>query len=86
MFMMSFKKSELRKGIPTGKTRVIGVDLFSHEDYLIKDCDSPAEAFELADRKNLARTGKLDDTAIVYDDTGKYLRGHEAVSKLGISP
>ncbi len=82
--------SELRKGIPKGKIRVIGVDLFSHEDYVVKDCDTRDEAFQLADEANKKRTGSMDDVYYVYDDTGKYLRGEEAVKELtgglGVSP
>ena len=77
---------EIRKNIPTGKTRVIGVDLFSHEDYVVKDCDTQEEAFKLADEKNKKRTGSMDDVLHVYDDQGNYLRGAEAVGELGISP
>lgn len=34
---------------PAGKFRVVGVDLFSHEDYLKGDYASEAEAYEVAD-------------------------------------
>ena len=82
--------TQLRSGIPTGKTRVIGVDLFSREDYLVKDCDTTEEAFNLADETNKKRTGSMDDVYYVYDDTGEYLRGEEAVKELpnglGVSP
>src|ERR1700730_2301322 len=36
-----WKPSKLITGIPSGKTRVIGVDLFAFEEYLVKDCDTP---------------------------------------------
>lgn len=82
--------TKLRDGIPRGKTRVIGVDLFAHEDYVVKDCDTRAEAFDLADKHNSKRSGSMDDVYYVYDDTGGYIRGEEAVyhltNKLGISP
>ncbi|OGG76329.1 hypothetical protein A2950_01325 [Candidatus Kaiserbacteria bacterium RIFCSPLOWO2_01_FULL_55_19] len=70
---------------PKGKTRVIGVDLFDHEHYLIKDCDTQNEAFNLADKKNKERTGSMDDVLYVYDDEGRYLHGDE-VSGHGVSP
>lgn len=34
---------------PAGKFRVVGVDLFSHEDYLKGDYASEAEAYKVAD-------------------------------------
>lgn len=77
----------IRKNIPTGKFRVIGCDLFSHSDYVVKDCDSKGEAFNLADDNNRQRTGSMDDVYYVYDDQGNYLRGEEAVKNaVGVSP
>ena len=75
----------LRSNIPSGKTRVIGVDLFDHEDYLVGDHDDRNQAFKIADDHNNARSGSMDDVYYVYDDQGKYLRGNEAVGKLGVS-
>ncbi len=46
---------------PQGKFRIIGVDLFSHEDYLVTDCDSREEAFKIADEHNVARRGSMED-------------------------
>lgn len=74
--------TKLRSGIPAGKTRVIGCDLFDHSDYLVKDCDTKDEAFKLADDHNRQRTGSMSDVYYVYDDTGTYLRGEEAVKGL----
>ena len=80
----------LRKGMPNGMTRVIGVDLFDHEDYLVKDCKTREEAFKIADDHNRSRSGSMDDVYYVYDDAGVYLRGEEAVyghtGRLGVSP
>ena len=70
---------------PTGKFRVIGVDLFDHGDYLVKDCDTREEAFALADDFNKVRKGSMDDVRYVYDDQGRYIRGNEAVGQK-ISP
>lgn len=64
---------------PRGKTRIIGVDLFSHEDYLVKDCDTREEAFALADEHNRRRVDSMEDVYYVYDEQGRYLRGNEAV-------
>jgi len=84
------KPADLRRDIPKGKTRVIYVDPFSHEDGVVKDCDSQQEAFDLADKHNKGRTDSMDDVHYVYDDTGAYLRGAEAVTEqtggLGVSP
>lgn len=76
---------EIRKNIPTGKTRVIGIDLFSREDYVVKDCDTQEEAFNLADEANKKRNGSMDDVLYVYDDQGNHLRGEEAVGELDVS-
>ena len=46
---------------PAGKFRVVGVDLFSHEDYLMGDYSSRAEAFKVADDHNTKRSGSMDD-------------------------
>ncbi|HVV15448.1 MAG TPA: hypothetical protein VHD55_03565 [Candidatus Paceibacterota bacterium] len=82
--------TERRRNIPKGKTRVIGCDLFDRSDYLVGDYHKREDAFKIADEKNRARTGSMDDVYYVYDDTGKYIRGEEAVKELtgglGISP
>jgi len=70
---------------PAGKFRVVGVDLFSHEDYLVGDYGSRAEAFKVADDHNTKRSGSMDDIYYVYDDQGTYVRGNEAVGQK-ISP
>jgi hypothetical protein len=66
---------------PTGKTRVVGVDLFDHEDYLVGDYDTPEEAFGVADSHNTNRPGPMDDIYYVYNDQGRYIRGNEAVGQ-----
>ncbi len=75
--------TELRA--PTGKTRVVGVDLFDHGDYLVGDYDSRDKAFEVADNNNTKRSGSMDDVYYVYDDRGRYIRGNEAVGQ-NVSP
>jgi len=62
---------------PEGQSRVVGVDLFSHEDYLIGDYVLEAEAFQIADDKNSQRSGPMDDVYYVYNDKGKLIRGQE---------
>ncbi len=66
---------------PAAKFRVIGVDLFSHEDYLVGDYDSKEEAFKIADERNMKRRGTMDDVYYVYDERGTYIRGNEAVGQ-----
>lgn len=66
---------------PMGKTRVVGVDLFDHEDYLVGDYDSPGEAFKVADNNNSERSGSMDDIYYVYNDKGEYIRGNEIVGQ-----
>jgi hypothetical protein len=73
--MAGWESSKLIQDIPAGKTRIIGVDLFAFEEYLVKDCDTRAEAFEIADNKNSNRTGPLDNVYYVYNDNGRYIRG-----------
>lgn len=70
----------VRKNIPKGKFRIIGVDLFDHEDYFVGDYDTQDEAFRIADSHNRRRAGMIADAYYVYDDQGKYLRGPEAFS------
>lgn len=76
----------IRKNIPAGKTRVVYFDPFDHEDGVVKDCDTPEEAFQLADQRNEKRKSELDLVFYVYDDQGKYLRGEEAVTGPPVSP
>lgn len=71
--------ASVRQNVPRGKFRVVGVDLFAHEDYIKKDCDTQEEAFQIADDHNRQRNGSMDDVYYVYDDQGEYLRGEEAV-------
>jgi hypothetical protein len=66
---------------PAGKIRVVGVDLFDHDDYLVGDFDSRDTAFEKADTHNKGRSGSMDDVYYVYDDQGHYIRGNEAVNQ-----
>jgi len=66
---------------PKGKTRVVGVDLFAGEDYLVGDYGSRAKAFSVADKHNTQRSGSLDDVYYVYDGQGNYIRGNEAVGQ-----
>jgi hypothetical protein len=84
--------SALRNGIPAGKTRVIYVDLFDHDEGVVKDCETKEKAFEIADAHNRTRKGSMDTVYYVYDDQGQYLRGNEAIKNdagqtaVGVSP
>ncbi len=71
---------------PAGKTRVVGVDLFNHEDYLVGDYDTPEEAFRVSDERNIERKDVMDDVYYVYSDEGRLVRTNTAVSGLGVSP
>ncbi len=71
--------TELRHNVPTGKTRVVYVDLFSHEDGIVKDCDTCEEAFRIADEGNKIRSSPMDTVYRVYDDRGNLIRGEGAV-------
>jgi hypothetical protein len=79
------KKMNTELKAPKGKTRIVGVDLFDHDDYLVGDYGTPEEAFLIADNHNKKRSGSMDDVYYVYNDTGKYIRGNEAVGQK-ISP
>jgi hypothetical protein len=70
---------------PPGKFRLIGEDLFSHEDYFVRDYLSREKAFKAADNLNKKRPGAMDDVYYVFDDEGWRIRGHEAVGQK-ISP
>jgi hypothetical protein len=72
---------DVNRKAPAGKFRVVVVDLFSHEDYLVQDYDSQEEAFKIADEHNTKRRGSMDDVYYVYDDHGTYIRGNEAVGQ-----
>ena len=76
----------VRRNIPTGKFRVICVDLFSREYVVIKDCDTKEEAFKIADEHNSRRSGPMSDVFYVYNDQGYYIRGNEDVNGPGVSP
>ena len=66
---------------PKGKTRVVGVDLLDHYDYLIGDYESADEAFRVADEHNKKRSGSMDDVYYVYNEIGRYIRGNEEVGQ-----
>ena len=66
---------------PAGKTRVIGVDLFDHGDYLVGDYDTLDKAVEVVDKKNKARKGSIDDIYYAYDEHGKNVRANQAGSQ-----
>lgn len=82
---MARKPCNVELAAPVGKFRVVGVDLFSHEDYLKGDYTSRAEAYKVADDHNTKRSGSMDDIYYVYDDQGTYIRDNEAVGQQ-ISP
>jgi hypothetical protein len=84
--------ASIRKNIPSGKFRVAGCDLFDHSDYVVKDCETHEEAFQIADDHNRQRSGSMNDVYYVYNDQGDYLRGEEAIKDdewkvaVGVSP
>jgi hypothetical protein len=47
----------------------------------VSDYDERDEAFRIADDHNTQRSGSMDDAYYVYDDTGNYVRGNEAVNQ-----
>lgn len=65
------------KALP-GKFRIVGVDLFDHEDYLVGDHDDRQTAFDIADQHNRSRLGPMDDVYLAYDDCGKCIRENVA--------
>jgi hypothetical protein len=87
---VKLERAAIRNGIPKGKTRVVGIDLFASEDCLVGDFDDREEAFTVADEHNKTRRGSMDDVYYVYDDTGELVRNEEAVKEstgdLGVSP
>lgn len=66
---------------PKGKTRIVCVDLFDREDYLVGDYDDQNEAFRIADAHNKKRSSSMEDVYYVYNDVGTYIRGNEAVGQ-----
>lgn len=56
---------------PQGKFRVVGVDTFSNEDWIIKDCDTLDQAIAVANENG----GTMLKTH-VYNDQSQHL--HEA--------
>ncbi len=75
-----------RRGIPQGKFRVVGVDLFDHIDYPVGNFHTPKDAFAAADARNNKRKGDMDDVFYVYDDKGKCIRDESNVDGYGVSP
>lgn len=53
---------------PQGKIRVVGVDTFSHEDWLEGDFETEEEA-----KKHAASCGGVMRKMHVYNDSGKHL-------------
>jgi hypothetical protein len=67
--------NETRKKAPRGKYRVIGVDMFSNEDYLVGDYKNIIEAMGVLVQKNqdAQKQGTLPDRYYAYDDKGRYI-------------
>lgn len=63
--------SDTKLKAPKGKYRVVGVDTFANEDWLVGDYNSSKEAKDIADKKGGSMTKMY-----VYDHDGKCL--HEA--------
>ena len=79
---------ECRRNIPAGKFRVVGVDLFDHEDFILGDYDTKGRAFVEADGRNSERTGAMDTVFYVYNDQGAYIHGpeHHPTKRIGVTP
>lgn len=58
----------VEKKAPKNMYRVIGVDTFSHEDWVYRDCKTREEAIALSNEKG----GTMNKTH-VYDDKGNHL-------------
>ena len=70
---------------PKGKYRVVGIDLFADERYLVGDYDTPEVAIKDTDKNNSERTCPMDDIYYAYDENGVRIRANEA-GKQGVSP
>ena len=68
---------EPERKAPLGKFRVLTLDLWEHEDRLVKDCDTKEEAFEIARRYNIDRD-RDSPVYKIWDDQGECLLGNEA--------
>lgn len=71
-----------RVNIPVGKFRVACYNKFDHSNYIVKDCDTKDEAFQIADDHNHDRSNLEPNVYYVYDDKGRYCRGPEALRML----
>ncbi len=59
---------------PKGKTRVIGIDLFEDNRYLVGDFQDEDEACDITDDLNEKRSSRTDDIFRAYDDQGRCIR------------
>lgn len=73
--------AKIKLKAPRGKTRIIGVDLRGHNDYLVGDYNNKNDAFRVADEYNKKRSDPMDDIYYVYDDAGIYIRGNEEIGQ-----
>ncbi|MFA5031085.1 MAG: hypothetical protein WC495_05880 [Patescibacteria group bacterium] len=66
---------ETKKKAPKGKYRVIGVDMFSHEDYLVGDYATRLKAIHVVDekKKKAQSQGSLPDRYYAYNDKGEWI-------------
>jgi hypothetical protein len=66
---------ETKKKAPKGKYRVIGVDMFSNEDYLIGDYSTKLKALRVVIEKRVKSQsqGTLPDRYYAYNDKGEYI-------------
>ena len=65
--------NETKKKAPKGKFRVIGVDMFSNEDYLVGDYSTKLKALAVVDERKSKPNGTLPDRYYAYNDKGEYI-------------
>ena len=67
--------NETKKQAPRGKFRVIGMDMFSNEDYLVGDYCTKLKAITVVTEKKSKSQcqGNLPDRYYAYDDKGNWV-------------
>ena len=70
---------------PRGKFRVVSFNPLNKQSRVVDGYEHD-KALQIADKKNGVRNFATDVAYFVYNDKGEYLRGPEAVSRVGVSP
>jgi hypothetical protein len=72
------KSHHIELAAPKGMLRVVGINLSSHQEYLVGDYENHEIALKIANNNNEKRGGLMDDIFYVYDDNELLVQNNKA--------